>query len=133
MIYFSKNLSISSKLSILWHIIAHSSLLWSFLFLCCLLWFLHFDLIVLIWFFSLFFLLKSLFNGLSILFIFSKSQLLVLLTFAMVSFNSFSLISIFIFMIYFLLLNSGFFFSSFSSCFRCKIRLFIWCYSCFLK
>ena len=28
----------------------------------------------------------------------------------------------------------GFFFrSSFSSCFRCRVRLFIWCFSCFLK
>lgn len=37
--YFSKNLSISSKFSLL---LAHSSLLWSFIFLCCLLWYLHF-------------------------------------------------------------------------------------------
>ena len=26
-----------------WHIVAHSSLLWSFVFLCCLLWSLHFN------------------------------------------------------------------------------------------
>ena len=42
-------------------------------------------------------------NGLSILFIFSKSQLLALLTFAMASFVSFTFISAQIFMITFLL------------------------------
>ena len=58
------------------------------------------------------------------LFVFSKNQLLVLLIFAVVSI-SFSVISALIFMIYFLLLTLGFFFSSFYSCFRCKVRLFI--------
>ena len=47
-------------------------------------------LIILIWVFSLFFLM-SLANGLSILFIFSKNQLLVLLVFAIVSFIFFHL------------------------------------------
>ena len=47
----------------------------------------------------------SLANGLSILFIFSKNQLLVLLIFAMVSFASFSFISALIFMMSFLLLE----------------------------
>ena len=37
----------------------------------------------------------------------------------------FSFISALIFIIYFLLLTLGFFISSFSSCFRCKVRLFI--------
>ena len=69
-------------------------------------------LILLIGFFSLFFLM-SLANGLSILFIFSKNQLLVLLIFAIASFASFSFISALIFMIYFLLLTLGFFISSF--------------------
>ena len=46
---------------------------------------------LLIWFFSLFFLM-SLANGLPILFIFPKNQLLALLTFAMVSFVSFAFI-----------------------------------------
>ena len=89
-------------------------------------------LILLIWFFSLFFLM-SLDNGLSILFIFSKNQLLALLIFAVVSFVSFSCISALIFMIYFLLLTLVFFISTFSSCFKCRVRLFIWFFSlCFL-
>ena len=45
--------------------------------------------------------------------------------FAIVAFVSFSLISALVFMISFLLLILGFFISSFSSCFRCKVRLFI--------
>ena len=53
-------------------------------------------LILLIWFFSLCFLM-SLANGLSILFTFSKNQLLALLSFAMVSFVSFAFISALIF------------------------------------
>ena len=32
-----------------------------------------------------------------------------------------------------LLLTLGFFISSFSSCFRCRVRLFIWFFSCFLR
>ena len=88
-------------------------------------------LILLIWFFSLFFLM-NLASGLSILFIFLKNQLLVLLIFAIVSFVSFSLISALIFMIYFLLLTLRFFLS-FTSCFRSKVRLFIWFFSCFLR
>ena len=79
-------------------------------------------LILLIWFFSLFFLM-NLANGLSISFILSKNQLLALLIFATVSFVSFSFISALIFMISFLLLTQGFFISSFSSCFRCSAQL----------
>ena len=71
----------------------------------------------------------SLANGLSALF-FSKNQLLVLLTFSIVSFFCFSFISAVIFMIYFLLLWG---FCSFSSFSRCKVRLFILCVSCFLR
>ena len=89
-------------------------------------------LILLIWFFSLCFLM-SLANGLSILFILSKNQLLALLIFAMVSFVSFAFISALIFKVYFLLLTLGFFISSFSSCFRCRVRLFIWLFSCLLR
>ena len=48
-----------------------------------------------------------------------------LLIFAIVSFVSFSVISALIFMISFLLLTLGFFFSSFSDYFMCKVRLFI--------
>ena len=55
----------------------------------------------------------SLTNGLSILLIFSKNHLLVLLIFAIVSFVSFSFISALIFMISFLLLTLEFSFSSF--------------------
>ena len=74
----------------------------------------------------------SLANGLSILFIFSKKQLLALWIFAMVSFVSFVFISALIFMISFLLLTLGFLISSFSSCFRCRVRLFDF-FSCFLR
>ena len=63
-------------------------------------------LILLIWFFSLCFLM-SLTNGLSILFFFSKNKLLALLIFAMVSFDSFAFISALIFKISFLLLTLG--------------------------
>ena len=63
-------------------------------------------LILLIWFFSLFFLMSQA-NGFSISFIFSKNQLLVLLIFAIVSFVSFSFISALIFIISFLLLAPG--------------------------
>ena len=86
-------------------------------------------LLLLIWFFSLCFLI-SLANGLSILFNFSKNQFLVLLI--LVSFVSFAFISALIFKISFLLLTLGFLISSFSSYFRCRVRLFIWVFSCFL-
>ena len=75
----------------------------------------------------------SLVNVLPILFILSKNQLLALLIFAMVSFVSFAFISALIFKISFLLLTLGFFISFFSSCFRCRVRLFIWLFSCFLR
>ena len=65
----------------------------------------------------------SLAKGLSILFIFSKNQLQILLSFPF--FVSILFISALIFMISFLLLTSGFVCSSFSNCFRCKVRLFI--------
>ena len=58
----------------------------------------------------------SLANGLSVLFILSKNQLLALLICAMVSFVSFAFISALIFKISFLLLTLGFLISSFSSC-----------------
>ena len=99
-----------------WHIVADSSLLWSFVFLCCLLWSPFTFLILWIWFFSLCFLM-SLANGLSILFVLSKNQLLALLIFAMVSFVSFVFISALIFKISFLLLTLGCLIYSFSSCF----------------
>ena len=84
--------------------------------------------ILLIWVFYLFFLMI-----LSILFIFSRNQLLVLLICSIVSCISFSFISALIFTISFFLLTLGFFFCYFSSCCRCKVRLFIWCFSSFLE
>ena len=80
-------------------------------------------LILLIGFFSFCFLM-SLANDISILFIFSKNHLLDLLIFAMISFVYFSFISALIFKFSFLLLTLDFFTSSFSSYFRCKVRLF---------
>ena len=80
-------------------------------------------LILLIWFFFLFFFfLMSLANGLSVLFIFSKNQLLVFLILAIVSFVSFSFISALIFMIYFFILTPRFFISSISSYLRCSVQ-----------
>ena len=69
-------------------------------------------LILLVWFFSLCFLM-SLANGLSILFIFSKNQLLALLIFPMVSFVSSAFICARIFKISFLLLTLRFSFLPF--------------------
>jgi len=89
-------------------------------------------LILLIWFFSLCFLM-ILANGLSILFILSKNHLFSLLIFAMVSFVSFVFICGWILRIYLLLITLVFFISSFSSWFRCRVRLFIWLFSCFLR
>ena len=66
-------------------------------------------------------------------FIFSKNQLLVLLIFAIVFFISISFISPLIFMISFLLLTLHFVCFSFSSSFRCKVRMFIWDFSSFLR
>ena len=62
-----------------------------------------------------------------------KNRLLALLIFAMVSFVSFAFISALICKISFLLLILEFFISSFSSCFRCRVRLFIWLFSYFLR
>ena len=120
-LYFSKNLSIFSKLSIL---LAQSCWQQSFMILCISEFSVVISpfsfLILLIWFFFLYFLI-SLANGLSILFTFTKKQLLVLLIFAMVSFVSFAFIYALIFKISFLLLTLGFFISSFSSSLRCRV------------
>ena len=85
-------------------------------------------LILLIWLLSLFFFfLVIIAKCLSILFIFSKNlQLLVSLMFAIIFFVSMSFISALVFIISFLPLTLGFACSSFSSCFRCNVRLFIW-------
>ena len=107
-LFLSKNLSISSRLlSFLGHIIACSSLLWSLYF-----YGVSFNFSFISNFIDLSilsFLLDELAKGLSVLFIFSKSQLLVSLIFAIV-FISISFISAFVFMISFLQLT--FFFPS---------------------
>ena len=130
---FSKNLSISSGYPFYCHIVVHNSF---FIILCISALFVVTSpfsfLILLIWFFSLFFLM-NLAKGLSIFFIFTKNQLLVVLIFNFVSFTSFSLISPLIFMIYFLLVNLKGGCSSFSSCFSCTVTLSIRCFSCFLR
>ena len=93
-LYFSKNLSISSSCPFYWHIVADSSLM----ILCIFVLFVVISpfsfLILLIWFFSLFFLL-NLANSLSILFIFSENQLLALLIFAMLFTYSFPISKLF--------------------------------------
>ena len=85
-------------------------------------------LILLIWFFPLCFLM-SLANG----FLYPLTEP----AFGFVDFCyglfSFAFISALIFKICFLLLTLEFFISSFSSCFRCRVRLFIWHFSCFLR
>ena len=81
---------------------------------------------------SLFFLI-SLARGLSILFIFSKNQLLVSLIFAIVLFFSILFISSLIFIMSLLLLTLGLICSSFSNFDNCDIRPFIWDCSSFFK
>ena len=79
------------------------------------------------------FFLMYLAKGLSIWFIFSENQLLVLLIFSIVFLVSILFISSRIFIIPFLLLTLGFICSSFPTSFRWKVRLFIWEFSCFWK
>ena len=116
-----------------WHIVTYSSLL---MILCISVMSVVTSpfsfLILLIWVPSLF-CLRSLARGSSIWLIFSKNQLYVSLIFSMVFFVSTSLISALIFMISFLLLTLGLVCSSLSSCFRCKVSLFLWAFSCFLR
>ena len=66
------------------------------------------------------------------LLIFSKNHFLVLLIFYFF-FTSLSFISSLMFMISLLLFTLGFVYSSFFSCFRGKVGLFIWDFSCFLR
>ena len=67
----------------------------------------------------------SLAKGLELLFIFSKNQFLVSLTFSVVFLVSISFISVLIFIISFLLLILVFIYSSFSIFIRCKDKLVI--------
>ena len=117
-LYVSRNLSISSRFPIGWHIIVHSILLCFFTFLCYQLRFL----ILFIWVHSLFFLV-SLARVLSILFTLSKNQILVLLTFSIIFLISILCIS-------FLLLTLDFVYS-FSNSFKWYVGLFIWDFSGF--
>ena len=110
-----------------WHRVSCVRLLWSFVFLPCLLHLL-FD-FLLYWFESSLFWSQA--KGLSILLIFLMKQLLVSLIFSIFFVCSYIFFYALIFMIYFLLLNLGFI-CSFSGSIRCKIRLFIWDF-CFLR
>ena len=89
-------------------------------------------LVLLIWVLSLFFLEKSGKKFMNFLYLL-KEPTFILLIFAIVFFISISLISSLILVISFLLLTLGFVCSSFSGCFRCKVRLFMWDFSCFLR
>ena len=125
---FSKTLSISSRLSILWPY----SCSWQSLLILCIsalsaVTSSFLNLLIWFFFFSWWVWLKA-----CQLYLLKESSL-VLLIFIIVSFISFSFISAQIFMISFLLLILVAFGSSFSSCFRCKVRLSIWCFSCFLR
>ena len=77
--------------------------------------------------------LASLTRGLSILFTFSKTLLLVLLIFSNVFYISVLLISSPIFMIYFLLLTLGFVWYSFSYSFQWCVKLSVWDFSSFVR
>ena len=85
-----------------------------------------------IWILSLFF-LRSLARDLSILFIFSKNQLLVSLICSTVFLDSILFISALIFIISLLLLDLGYLCCSASVSFRCAVRFCIWDFSCFLR
>ena len=129
--YLSKNVSISSRLSIL---LVYSCLKKSLMILSIsvvLATTYPFSFLFFLWALSLVSLI-SLVKGLSILFIFSKNQLLVSLVLSTAFFVSISFISALIFMISFLL-TLGLVCSSFSSCFWYKVRLFYWDFSLLLE
>ena len=77
--------------------------------------------------------LMSLTNGLSILFILSNNKLLALLIFFYGLLCFFCIYFCPNFKDFFPSTNLGLFISSFSSCFRCRVRLFIWLFSWFLR
>ena len=108
---------------ICWHKIVRS-ILWFCLFFCSI----HRDFFFISYFVYLFFFylvfLLSLTRVLSILFTFTKNQLLVLLIFSIVSWISILLISSLMFIISFLMLTLGFACSSFSNSFRWSIEFF---------
>ena len=88
-------------------------------------------LILLIWFFSLCVLMRLM--GCQLYLSFQRTSFWLCWFFAMVSFVSFVFISSLIFKISFLLLTLGFSISSLSSCSRCRVGLFVWLFSCFLR
>ena len=133
-LYFSRNLSISSRLC---NLLAYSFPQYSLITVCIsvvlvVIYPLSF-VILFIWVLSLFFLV-SLAKGLSILLIFfSKNQLLISLICSNVFYSFYIIYCCLIFIISFLLLVLGFVCCSFSGSFRCKVGLFIWDFSCFLR
>ena len=99
-----------------WHTVIYIDIQWSHTILCVsVVSVIAFPFLILLIWVLFFFFLMSLAKGLSILFIFSKNQVLVSLIFAIVLFVSISSISALIFMISFLLLILVFV-CSFSSC-----------------
>ena len=86
--------------------------------------------ILLIWVLSLFFLM-SLAKKVYQFFCLLKEPAFSFIDLCYVFFVLISFISAVIFMISFLLLTLGLICSSFSSCSTCKVRLFIWKFSCF--
>ena len=131
--YFCKNLFTCSRLSVL---LAYSWLWYSLMTLCIAV----VSVVAFPFSFRIYWLEPSSFyswwvclKGISILLISPKNWLLVLLIF-IIFLVSISFISALIFMISFHLLMLGFFCSSFPlSCFNCKVRLFIWYFSYFLR
>ena len=103
-----------------WHRIIHNSLSWSFAFLCCNVSPFISDFI----FLKFLFFWSSLAKNLSILFVFSKNPL-VLLIFYIVFLVQILFIYVMIFVISFLLLTLSLV-CPFSSSLRCQMKLFIW-------
>ena len=115
-----------------WHTVLHSNFLQSFVLLWCQLEsilfisnFVYLD--------PLSFFMMSLLKGLSILFIFSKNQLLDSLILRIVLLLSMSFNSALILVISFLLLALGCLCCCSSSSCRCRVRLFVWNVSIFLR
>ena len=121
-VWVLRNLSVSSRLSSL---LAYNFSYYSLIIACIsegLVVIIPFSFMILsIWVISLFF-LRSLASGLSILFIFSKNQLLVSLICSTVFLDSILFISPLIFIISLFLLGLGCLCCSASICFRCAVR-----------
>ena len=120
-----------------WYITVHDNLLWPFVFLCCQCNFSFISDFVYLGPLSVSFFM-SLVKGLLVLLIFSKHQLLVYLIYLIVFlvpilkfyfFIYLSICSLFLFPS----TNFRFYLFFFSASFCCKVRLFIWDSSCFLR